>query len=176
VITVGASTENSGSFYIYGYWPVNPSNVTGYENNQVIFWSSGGATADGRLDPDVCAPGAWGETLARSIESAYLQFGGTSMATPVAAGVGALVLQAYKQEHGVFPSPAVVREILMNTATDLGYPANRQGASCVNATKAVMAALTINSRAFQADGKIRVLFFLSAVLFELVDVSYSDKT
>jgi serine protease AprX len=142
VITVGASTENSGSFYIYGYWPVNPSNVTGYENNQVIYWSSGGPTADGRLDPDVCAPGAWGETLSLTNSSAYLQFGGTSMATPVAAGVGALVYQAYKQAHGVFPTPATVREILMNTATDLGLPANRQGAGCVNATKAVLAALT----------------------------------
>jgi serine protease AprX len=142
VITVGATTENSGCFYIYGYWPVNPSNVTGYENNQVIYWSSGGATADGRLDPDVCAPGAWGETLARSTTAAYLQFGGTSMATPIAAGVGALVLEAYKMAHGVFPSPAVVRDILMNTATDLGYPADRQGAGEVNATEAVLAALT----------------------------------
>ncbi len=63
VITVGASTENSGVFWLYGYWPVNPGYVTGYENDQVIFWSSGGTTADGRLDPDVCAPGAWGESL-----------------------------------------------------------------------------------------------------------------
>jgi len=141
VITVGATTENSGSWNIYGYWPVNPANVTGYENNQVIYWSSGGATADGRLDPDVCAPGAWGETLARSTTAAYLQFGGTSMATPVAAGVGALVYQAYKEAHGVFPTPALVREILMNTATNLGYPADRQGAGVVNATKAVLAAL-----------------------------------
>ena len=143
VITVGASTENSGSFYIYDYWPDYAYNVTGYENNQVIYWSSGGATADGRLDPDVCAPGAWGETLSTTNSSAYLQFGGTSMATPVAAGVGALVYQAYKQAHGVFPSPAVVREILMNTATNLGLPANRQGAGCVNATEAVLAALTV---------------------------------
>jgi len=141
VITIGASTEDSGIGYLYTYWPTEPSNVTGYENNQVIYWSSGGATADGRLDPDVCAPGAWGETLARSTTAAYLQFGGTSMATPIAAGVGALVYQAYKQAHGVFPTPAIVREILMNTATNLGYPANRQGAGCVNATKAVLAAL-----------------------------------
>ena len=152
VITVGASTENSGIWNIYGYWPVNPGYVTGYENDQVIYWSSGGATADGRLDPDVCAPGAWGETLARSSTSAYLQFGGTSMATPVAAGTGALVLQAYKQAHGVFPSPAVVREILMNTAKDLGLPANRQGAGRVDAYKAVEAAL--NSAAYSDTDEI----------------------
>jgi subtilisin family serine protease len=141
VITVGASTENSGPFYLYGYWPVNPGYVTGYENDQVIFWSSGGATADGRLDPDICAPGAWGETLDTYPYYVWLQFGGTSMATPVAAGAGALVYQAYKQAHGVFPSPAVVRDILMNTAKDLGLPANRQGAGSVDAYKAVEAAL-----------------------------------
>jgi subtilisin family serine protease len=152
IITVGASTDNSGEWNIYGYWPVNPGYVTGYENDQVIYWSSGGATADGRLDPDVCAPGAWGETLDRSTTGAYLQFGGTSMATPVAAGAGALVYQAYKQAHGVFPSPAVVRDILMNTAKDLGLPANRQGAGRVDAYKAVEAAL--NSAAYSNTDEI----------------------
>jgi subtilisin family serine protease len=152
IITVGASTDNSGEWNLYGYWPVNPGYVSGYENDQVIFWSSGGATADGRVDPDICAPGAWGETLARSSTAASLQFGGTSMATPVAAGAGALVYQAYKQAHGVFPSPAVVRDILMNTAKDLGLPANRQGAGRVDAYKAVEAAL--NSAAYSNTDEI----------------------
>jgi subtilisin family serine protease len=141
IITVGASTENSGTYWLYGYWPVYPA--SGYENDQMIFWSSEGPTADGRLDPDLCAPGAWGETIyADDYEDPWLQFGGTSMATPVAAGAGALVLQAYKQAHGVFPKPAVVRKIMMNTAKDLGYPANRQGAGRVDAEKAVKAALS----------------------------------
>ncbi len=152
VITVGASTDNSGAWNLYGYWPVNPANVTGYENNQVIYWSSGGATADGRLDPDICAPGAWGETLDTYPNYLWLQFGGTSMATPVAAGVGALIYQAYKQAHGVFPSPAVVRDILMNTATNLGLPANRQGAGLVNAYEAVEAAL--NSAPYSTTDEI----------------------
>ncbi len=139
VITVGASTEDSFIYYVLNYWPTWPA--AGYENDHVIFWSSGGATADGRLDPDICAPGAWGLTLDTYPYYLWLQFGGTSMATPVAAGVGALVLQAYKQAHGVYPSPATVRDILMNTAKDLGYPANRQGAGRVDAEKAVLAAL-----------------------------------
>ncbi|WXG46581.1 MAG: S8 family serine peptidase [Candidatus Atabeyarchaeum deiterrae] len=140
VITVGASTENSFIYYWVGYWPTWYAN--GYENDQVIFWSSGGATANGRLDPDICAIGAWGLTLDTDPYYLNFQFGGTSMATPVAAGVGALVIQAYKQAHGVFPSPATVRDILMNTAKDLGYPANRQGAGRVDAEKAVLAALS----------------------------------
>jgi subtilisin family serine protease len=140
VITVGASTENSFIYWWLGYWPTWYAD--GYENDQLIFWSSGGPTADGRADPDVCAIGAWGFTLDTYPYYLWLQFGGTSMATPIAAGVGALVIQAYKQAHGDSPSPFGVREILMNTAKDLGYPATRQGAGRVDAEQAVLAALS----------------------------------
>jgi subtilisin family serine protease len=140
VITVGASTEGAESYWLFGYWPYDPA--TGYENDQMIFWSGGGPTADSRLDPDICAIGAWGTSLDTYPNYVWVQFGGTSMATPVAAGAGALVLQAYKQAHGVFPSPSLTRKILMNTAKDIGYPANRQGAGRVDALKAVKAALS----------------------------------
>jgi subtilisin family serine protease len=140
VITVGASTENSFIYWWLGYWPTWYAD--GYENDQLIFWSSGGPTADGRVDPDICAIGAWGFTLDTYPFYLWLQFGGTSMATPIAAGVGALVIQAYKQAHSASPSPAGVREILMNTAKDLGYPATRQGPGRVDAEQAVLAALS----------------------------------
>lgn len=138
VITVGASTENSFIYYWLGYWPT--WYAYGYENDQLIFWSSGGPTADGRVDPDVCAIGAWGFTLDTHPYYLWLQFGGTSMATPIAAGVGALVIQAYRQSNGISPAPAEVKNILMNTAKDLGYDANRQGAGRVAAYEAVLAA------------------------------------
>jgi len=140
VITVGASTENSFVYWWLGYWPTRYAD--GYENDQLIFWSSGGPTADGRVDPDVCAIGAWGFTLDTYPYYLWLQFGGTSMATPIAAGVGALVIQAYRQAHGTSPAPDVVKDILMNTAKDLGYPATRQGAGRVDAEQAVLAALS----------------------------------
>ncbi|MFX1486941.1 MAG: S8 family serine peptidase, partial [Promethearchaeota archaeon] len=138
VITVGASTENSFPYTWLGYWPF--AYADDYENDQLIFWSSGGSTADGRVDPDVSAVGAWGLTLDTHPYYLWLQFGGTSMATPVAAGVGALVIEAYRAAHGHSPEPGEVRNILMNTAEDLGYPANRQGAGRVDAYEAVLAA------------------------------------
>lgn len=144
VITVGASTENSEEFYVLGYWPMTFAD--GYENDQMIFWSSEGPTADGRTDPDVSAIGAWGWTLDTDPWWIWLQFGGTSMATPVAAGVGALVIEAYRATHGgMSPSPELVKSILMGTAKDLGYPANKQGAGRVDAYQAYLAAISTRS-------------------------------
>ena len=148
VISVGASTENSFSYWWLGYpwadpWPY----ADGYENDQIIFWSSEGPTADGRTSPDVCAIGAWGFTIDTDPYYFWFQFGGTSMACPIAAGVGALVIEAYRATHGgMSPSPEQVKSILMGTAKDLGYPANKQGAGRVDAYQAYLAA--ISARAY----------------------------
>ncbi|MEO6318263.1 MAG: S8 family serine peptidase [Acidimicrobiales bacterium] len=50
----------------------------------------------------------------------YLQ--GTSMASPHAAGVVALIIAAYREEHGVDPSPDQVGQILAASATDTPCP------------------------------------------------------
>ena len=74
-------------------------------------------------------------------------FGGTSQASPLTAGAAALIIEAYKNTHGgVRPSPALVKQLLTSTATDLGHPAFEQGSGLLNSLAAVQAGLSGLSR------------------------------
>jgi serine protease AprX len=76
--------------------------------------SSRGPTEDGRVKPDLCAPGY--EILAAKANSTgYTRMTGTSMACPFVAGVAALVLQADPSL-----SPEQVKTILKETAVHFG--------------------------------------------------------
>jgi hypothetical protein len=128
------------------------SNRTWVDNN-ISGLSSGGITQSGRT-PDLAAPGDLGWALCTPDLNLYEEcatdignpspiqnFGGTSQSSPLTAGAAALVIEAYENtHHGVRPSPAVVKQILTSTATDLGHPAYEQGAGLLNTLKAVQAA------------------------------------
>jgi len=68
--------------------------------------------------------------------NAWYEWGGTSRSTPEAAGVTALIYQAYKQANGVFPDHETARQILMSGADDLNHDVLMQGAGRVNADRA----------------------------------------
>lgn len=113
-------------------WGVEPiaSDTLSNNRNGLAAFSSRGPTQDGRIKPDVVAPGTnilstrskhpaaqpmWGV-----YNDEYLWSGGTSMATPLVAGTAALVREYLaKQKNMERPSAALVKNILMHTAFDI---------------------------------------------------------
>jgi subtilisin family serine protease len=132
----------------------------GWENNNITALSSAGTTEFNPATLSVVAPGDRGWSLCSSDTTKFFgcadidhgsnpppiwAAGGTSASAPETSGTAALVLQAYAQTHGgALPSPALVKQIIVSTAQDLGAPADHQGAGLVNTLKAVQLAESIN--------------------------------
>jgi hypothetical protein len=125
----------------------------GWESNNISAFSSSGFTDVGPNTADVLAPGDSGWADCSNNTNVYFEcdngfggaknvpiedFGGTSQSCPLTAGVVALIIQSYKIGHnGKAPTPAVIKRILTSTSTNLGAPAQDQGAGQVNAARAV---------------------------------------
>ncbi len=108
------------------------------DDDRIAHFSSRGPTTDGRVKPDVVLPGvdivaprAGGTSMGAVVDEWYTSASGTSMATPHAAGVCALLLQAHP---GL--SPAHMKARLMETAVDLGAVPYAQGRGRVDAWSA----------------------------------------
>ncbi|HLX33087.1 MAG TPA: S8 family serine peptidase [Gaiellaceae bacterium] len=87
--------------------------------------------------------------------SGILLEGGTSESAPLTSGAAADVIQAYEEtHHGSNPSPALIKQILMSTATDISSPAEQQGAGLLNIQAAVNEASSINSSTHSPIGSL----------------------
>jgi serine protease AprX len=112
--------------------------------DEVAIFSSRGPTADGRIKPDVVAPGTsifstrsllsdgYGD-----INGAYGLMSGTSMAAPIAAG-GVAQIRQYLQEKGTAnPSGALMKALLISGADDLRDNLLRMGYGRINLPNSV---------------------------------------
>ncbi|MCP5050344.1 MAG: S8 family serine peptidase [bacterium] len=96
--------------------------------NRRSSFSSIGPTFDGRIKPDVVAPGH--SVKSTFFNNAYGFKSGTSMASPCAAGVIALMLEAYWDTVGsqtTKPLASTMKAILIETARDLIQSPNLAG-------------------------------------------------
>jgi serine protease AprX len=93
-------------------------------------FSSRGPARDGRLKPELVAPGTnilsnksmheKAEDLWGAYNSDYVWSGGTSMSTPLTAGAAAIVRQYLIEDRKIAaPSASLVKAVLMHTATDM---------------------------------------------------------
>ena len=138
VITVGATEGVRAS----GTDGCGTPDTAADSARDVLYFSSRGPTDDGRLKPDLVAPGSHvtgaepqhpgydGDGTCNPFFAGigrYSLISGTSQAAPQVSGAAALVRRWYELTQGAAPSPAMTKALLINTATDLGGGDNGKG-------------------------------------------------
>ena len=163
VIATGASENVPGTLAeLYGLYADGPDTMADF--------SSRGPCEDGRIKPDLVAPGTWIASAASfaapneaaiawtAIDDYYVYMGGTSMSGPHAAGAAAVFVQYYKSLHtNAVPSPALVKAALINSADELdeanGGPApipnNDEGWGRINLANIIVTNFNSAPRYFQ---------------------------
>jgi subtilisin family serine protease len=104
----------------------------------VSYFSSKGPTGDGRMKPDLVAPGEKIISCALykpGAQAAYREDSGTSMAAPHVSGAIAAFLSVRTEFRG---EARMVKEIFLKSAMDLGREKAFQGAGLVDLMKALM--------------------------------------
>ena len=171
-LSVGASTTGTGSSAAAG---------------SVASISSQGPTLDGRIKPDVVAPGielcsgraeeakspsglSCGSGVHGDGDSLYMSLSGTSQATAVTGGIASLTREFLREQIGInSPSASLIKAAIINGATDIGtpdIPNNLEGWGQIDLEKTVlpMDGSTVLSTYFDDKKSLRSGFGL---LYEL---------
>ncbi|MGH9867693.1 MAG: S8 family serine peptidase [Candidatus Polarisedimenticolia bacterium] len=137
VLSVGA-TENHRPLVTDG---CGASTLEADSADHVLTYSSRGPAGDGRVKPDLVAPGSHVYSLASSALD-YNGIGncdlyhppgqrritwstGTSQAAAHVSGAAVIASEVYRRENGMDPSPAMIKAMLINHAHDMKSLASR---------------------------------------------------
>ena len=136
VVCIGATDANDGHCSFSSVGPVTWAEGDNIGNYNDYPYENGNPAATGLIRPDISAPGANIISLNYATNNGYVAYDGTSMATPCAAGVMALLLEADPTL-----SPAQVDSIIELTAVKIGnYKKNNiTGSGRIDALAAVNA-------------------------------------
>ncbi len=143
VLTVGAAESlrmeitNEYKWYSTSYFPSNPilTDLMANAPTGMAAMSSRGRCADGRIKPDLVAPGTWiisphSHEIRRTNtlwgvlpgNTNYCYSGGASAATPLVSGAAALLREHLRKQYGLTnPSAPLLKALLINGAVDM-YP------------------------------------------------------
>ncbi|KRR29968.1 S8 family peptidase [Bradyrhizobium retamae] len=135
-------TTTDGAFESYAAFSItDPGNADGVitvgsthrslpHTYGVSFFSSRGPTGDGRLKPDLVAPG---ERIHGPFRDGWGDLDGTSMAAPHVSGAAAMLMARYPE---FIKQPRKIKKILCETATDLGRERSFQGSGLLDVLRA----------------------------------------
>jgi serine protease AprX len=136
-------TTDEGSYEGYAAFSItDPGNADGVitvgsthrlspHTNGVSFFSSRGPTGDGRLKPDLVAPG---ERIRAPFREDWDDLDGTSMAAPHVSGAAAMLMARYPELIG---RPRRIKKILCDSASDLGRERSFQGHGMLDVLRAL---------------------------------------
>lgn len=135
MLIVTAAGNNGGSPFPYINAPADADSILAVGaylyNDTIVDFSARGPSADGRIKPDIAAPGVgvWTYDLFQGL----IPVTGTSHATPLVSSSSALIMQAHPEA-----SAQQVRQAIMETGSNASHPDTTAGWGMLNTYAAAL--------------------------------------